>query len=66
MIRVSLAIKSHLSDAMIEMGIQKEVYQQQAQERLRFIKYLVHMFPNTDVEIDADEVYEQFTLGDRK
>lgn len=66
MIRVSLAIKSHLSDAMIEMGIQKEVYQQQAQERLRFIKYLVHMFPNTNVEIDADEVYEQFTLGDRK
>ena len=33
MIRVSLVIKSHLSDAMIEMGIQKEVYQQQAQER---------------------------------
>ena len=66
MIRVSLAIKSHLSDAMIEMGIQKEVYQQQAQERLRFIKYLVHMFPNTNVEIDVNEVYEQFTLGDRK
>lgn len=62
MTRVSLVIQSHLNDAMIEMGIQQDVYQEQAQKRLRFVKYLVHMFPETDVEIDIDEVYKQFQL----
>ena len=63
--RVSLVIKSHLNDAMIEMGIQQDVYQQQAQERLRFVKYLVHIFPDTDTGIDEDVVYKQFKLGDK-
>ena len=62
--KVSLLIKNHLSDAMIEMGIQQEIYQQQAQERLRFVKYLVHMFPDTDTKINADVVYQQFKIGD--
>ena len=62
--KVSLVIQSNLSDAMIEMGIQQDVYQQQAQERLRFVKYLVHMFPDTDQKIDVDVVYKQFKLGD--
>ena len=62
--KVSLLIKNHLSDAMIEMGIQQEIYQQQAQERLRFIKYLVHMFPDTNTRIDEDIVYQQFKIGD--
>ena len=62
--RVSMIIKSHLNDAMIEMGIQQDVYQQQAQERLRFVKYLIHMFPDTDQKIDVDVVYKQFKLGD--
>ena len=65
MTRVSLVIKSMLNDAMIEMGIQQEVYQQQSQERLRFVKYLVHIFPDTDKEIDVDVVYNQFKLGDK-
>ena len=64
--RVSLAIKSQLNDAMIEMGINQEVYQQQAQERLRFVKYLVHMFPDTDVKADMDAAYRQFTLGKKR
>jgi len=63
--RVSLVIKSQLNDAMIEMDIQQEIYQQQSKERLRFVKYLVHMFPDTDVRIDIDEVYKQFKLGDK-
>jgi hypothetical protein len=67
MIRVSLAIQSHLSDAIIEAQcLQSQRLMEQAQERLRFVKYLVHMFPDTDVQIDADEVYEQFKLGDKK
>ena len=58
--RVSLVIKSHLNDAMIEMDSNPEM----AQERLRFVKYLVHMFPDTDQKIDVDVVYKQFKLGD--
>jgi hypothetical protein len=57
--RVSLVIKSHLNDAMLEMGFTPET----ARERLHFVKYLVHMFPYTDEEIDVDVVYEQFELG---
>lgn len=64
--KVSLVIKSHLNDAMVEMGINQEVYQQQAQERLRFVKYLVHMFPDTNTKIDVDAVYEQFKKLDNK
>ena len=59
--RISLIIKSQLNDAMIEMGINQE----QAQERLRFVKYLIHMFPDTDKKMDADVVYKQFKLGDK-
>jgi hypothetical protein len=61
MILVSLIIKSHLNDAMIEIQYNPEL----AQERLQFVKYLVHMFPDTNTEIDADEVYEQFKLGNK-
>ena len=59
--RVSLVIKSHLNDAMFEM----ETNPTQAQERLHFVKYLVHMFPNTDTKIDIDVVYKQFKLGNK-
>ena len=59
--RVSMIIKSHLNDAMIEMDSNPEM----AQERLRFVKYLVHMFPDTDEKIDVDVVYKQFKLGDK-
>ncbi len=58
-VKVSLVIKSHLNDAMLEMGFAPET----ARERLHFVKYLVHMFPYTDEEIDVDVVYEQFELG---
>lgn len=56
--RVSLIIKSQLNDAMIEMDINPI----QAQKRLEFVKWLVHMFPETDVKVDADVVYKQFKL----
>jgi hypothetical protein len=65
-VRVSLAIKHHLSSAMIDMDVQQEVYQEQAKERLRFVKYLVHMFPDTDIEVDIDAAYQQFKLGERR
>ena len=56
---VSLVIKSHLNDAMIEIQYNPQL----VQSRLEFVKYLIHMFPNTDTEIDVEEVYKQFRLG---
>ena len=61
MTKVSLLIKSHLNDAMIEM----ESTPTQAQERLKFVKWMVHMFPNTDVKVDSDKVYKQFKLKEQ-
>jgi hypothetical protein len=60
MTRVSLAIQSHLSDIMVLMSWNTDL----AQERLRFVKYLVHMFPDTTTIIDDNIVYQQFKLGD--
>ena len=60
MTKVSMIIKSHLSDAMVEMSWNTDL----AQERLRFVKYLVHMFPDTNTRIDEDTVYQQFKIGD--
>jgi hypothetical protein len=62
--RASMIIQSHLSDALIEMT-PKGWDPMQVQERLRFVKYLIHMFPDTNQKIDADVVYEQFKLGDK-
>ena len=57
-VRVSLAIKSHLNDAMIEMNIPQ--LQEQAQERLDFVKYLIHVFPNTNVRVNIRKIYKEF------
>ena len=59
---VSLIIKSHLNDAMIEIQYNPEL----AQSRLEFVQYLVHMFPNTDTEIDVKEAHNQFKLSKSK
>jgi hypothetical protein len=59
-IRVSLVIQSMLNDAMIE--VHHSQVMNEAQERLRFVKYLVARFPNTKEEIDIDSVYEDFIL----
>ena len=61
MTKVSLLIGSHLNDAMIEM----ESTPTQAQERLKFVNWMVHMFSNTDVKVDADTVYKQFKLKEQ-
>jgi hypothetical protein len=54
--KVSLVIQSNLSDAMIEMESNPTI----AHERLSFVKYLVHHYPNTNQEILVEFVYEQF------
>jgi hypothetical protein len=43
---------------MIEMNIPQ--LQDQAQERLDFVKYLVHVFPNTNVRVNIRKVYKEF------
>lgn len=63
--KVSLVIKSHLSDAIEEMSWNLAGFNHSATERLRFVKYLVHMFPDTDTTIDVDVVYEQFKLENK-
>jgi hypothetical protein len=55
-VKVSLVIKSHLNDAMIEMSSNPEL----ADHRLRFVQYLVHFYPNTNQEIIPEFVYSQF------
>ena len=61
LVSVRLVIQSHLSDSTTEVFTNPT----QARERIQFVKYLVHMFPNTDVEIDITEVFKQFKLGNR-
>lgn len=62
-VAISLVIQSMLSDAIIEVNHPRLM--EEAQERLRFVKYLVHMFPDTDKKMDIDVVYKQFKLGDK-
>ena len=57
-VKVSLLIQSNLSDALMEMQHHPHV----ASNRLEFVKWLVHMFPETDVKVDEDVVYKQFKL----
>jgi hypothetical protein len=61
MTKVSLVIQSQLNDAIVEMGIMPI----QAEERLRFVKWMVNMFPDTNVRVDVDVVYKQFKLKEQ-
>ena len=64
MTKVSLLIQSHLSDALFEMT-SNGWNPPQVQERLEFVKWMVHMFPDTNVRVDADVVYKQFKLKNK-
>ena len=55
-VKVSLVIKSHLNDAMLEMSSNPE----SADHRLRFVQYLVHFYPDTNQRIIPEFVYSQF------
>lgn len=62
-VRVSLVIQSMLNDAMVE--VHHSQVMNEAQERLRFVKYLIHHYTNTQQEILVDFVYEQFKKFDK-
>lgn len=55
-VKVSIVIASHLSDVAIEMNHNQTL----ALYRLNFVKYLVFKYPNTDVEIDVNKVFDDF------
>ena len=63
--RASMIIQSHLSDALIEMT-PNGWDPMQVQERLSFVKYLVHHYSNPNQKILVDFIYEQFKQFDNK
>ena len=63
-VRVSIVIQSMLNDAMVEVHHQELM--DEGQERLRFVKYLIHHYSNANQEILVDFVYEQFKKFDNK
>ena len=62
-IKVSIVIQSMLNDAMVEVHHQELM--EEGQERLRFVKWMIHMFPDTNVKVDIDVVYKQFKLKNK-
>ncbi len=61
-LRLSIAIQSHLSDAAFEMSFNPEM----AENRIHFVKTLINLYPNTDVEVEEAEltrIYKERILG---
>jgi hypothetical protein len=61
-LRLSIAIQSHLSDAAFEMNFNPEM----AENRIHFVKTLINLYPNTDVEVEETElnaIYREKVLG---
>ena len=60
-VKVSIVIQSILSDELISIQNNKPVIE----ENLKFIKYLIHHFPDTNQEIDFDQQVENFTKNQK-
>ena len=56
-VKVSIVIQSLLSDELVAIQNNKPVIE----TNLKFIKYLIHHFPDTNQEIDFDQQVENFT-----
>ena len=52
MIKVKIAIQSHLSDALIEV----ELNPYMAKRRIAFVKQLIAKYPDQSVEVDEEEL----------
>lgn len=55
-IKVSIAIQSHLNDAMAEMNRDNNL----ATLRLKFVKWLIHHYPDTTKRVDIDAEWALF------
>jgi len=51
-IKISMVIKSHLSDAMLEIGSDPE----QAGNRIKFVNWLVSMYPDTQERVTEEQL----------
>ena len=51
-IKISMVIQSHLSDAQLEIDSNPE----QAGNRIKFVKWLVSMFPDTQERVTEEEL----------
>jgi hypothetical protein len=51
-VKLSMVIKSHLSDAEYEV----EIFPLLSAKRINFVKMLLHKYPDTDVRIDENEL----------
>ena len=51
-IKISMVIQSHLSDAQLEIDSNPE----QAGNRIKFVKWLVHMFPDTQEQVTEEQL----------
>ena len=51
-IKISMVIKSHLSDAMMEIGSDPE----QAGNRIKFVSWLVSMYPDTQERVTEEQL----------
>ena len=61
-IQLSIAIQSHLSDAMIEMDFNQAL----AENRIRLVKLLLHLYPQPNIDIEVSElnkIYREEVLG---
>lgn len=55
---LDIVIQSHLSDALIEMNFNN----QQAQDRIQFVKFLINKYPDLSMEISneiLDDLYDE-------
>lgn len=60
-IRVSMIITSHLSDAQHEVNIPTtHDLIQRANNRMNFVKWLVHKYPDMNTEISPKKAYGEF------
>lgn len=60
---VKMIIMSHLSDLQEEIGVSNPGKNFYMNQKLNFVKYLVMHFPDINVEINADELWERFRLN---
>ena len=51
-IKISMVIKSHLSDAQLEIDSNPE----QAGNRIKFVSWLVSMFPDTQERVTEEQL----------
>jgi hypothetical protein len=57
-----MVIMSHLSDLQEEIGTSKPAQAFYMTTKLNFVKYLIHHYKDTSVEINPDVVFEKFNL----